>query len=395
MDVWANLETLLALADAEAGDASIAPPLHPTVPFAGSSAQAFGEMSSQARHPRFYRRYGSPTQARLERVVAALEGAEDGLATASGMAALSTALWSLLAAGDHVVGQRSMYGGTLELLSTTLPRMGIDSTLVDQTDSESFAQAVTARTKVFVLETPSNPLLRLTDVAAVAALARRHGIVTLVDATIATPVHQRPLEQGADLVVHSMTKALSGHSDVLAGIVLGSAELIERVWRTHLVLGGVISPFDAWLALRGLRTLPLRVQRQDQTALAVAQFLADHDAVEAVHYPGLATHPQHGLARRQMRGFGGLLSFQLHGGYEAAEACLDRLKIPARAPSLGGFRSLVVQPAAMWTQSLDADQLSAAGIPPGLLRLAVGLEAAADLIADLRQALSGAAAAST
>jgi cystathionine beta-lyase/cystathionine gamma-synthase len=387
MDASISLETLLLHADADPTDGAIAPPIYHSTPFAAATADDFDAMTSQPRHERYYRRYGHPTQARLEGVLAAAEGAEACLATASGMGAASTIVLGLLASGDHVVAQRSMYGGTLSLLQHLAPRLGIEATLVDQVDTTAFERAARPNTKLFMLETPSNPLLQVTDISAVSALARDLGALTCIDNTVATPVNQRPVEHGVDLVMHSVTKALSGHADVLAGAILGRGELIDRIWETHIIVGSVIGPYDAWLALRGLRTLVMRVERQNRTATAVAGFLAGHPAVRAVNYPGLATHPQHDLARKQMSGYGCLLSFDLVGGATAAEKAIASLRLAVRAPSLGGFRSVVVRPAAMWTQEMTADQLAAAGIAPGLVRLAVGLEAETDLISDLAQAL--------
>ena len=385
-----SLETLLLYADADPDESALAPPIHQSVPFSAASAEEFTAMSQEPRHDRFYRRFGHPTQGRLEEVMAAAEGAEAGLATASGMGAITTTALALLSRGDHVVAQRSMYGGTLTFLQDVLPRFGVEATLVDQADHGAFERATTPATKLIMLESPSNPLLRLTDLDAVTAFARERGILTTIDNTIATPVNQRPLDHGVDLVLHSVTKAVSGHSDVLAGIVLGRAELVERIWRTHIVLGAVLSPFDAWLALRGLRTLAMRVEKQNSTALAVAEFLADHPAVAGVNYPGLPGHPQHDLAKRQMRGFGGLLSFELRGGRQAAENLISALRLPVHAASLGGVRSLVVRPAAMWAGELTEEQLDAAGVPAGLVRFAVGLEAEADLVADLDRGLAAA-----
>jgi cystathionine beta-lyase/cystathionine gamma-synthase len=386
MDESMSLETLLVHADAGDGEPGIAPPIYQAVPFSASSAEEFAELHYTPRAERFYRRYGNPTQARLETVMAAVEGAEAGLATASGMGAISTTLLSLVSGGDHVVGQRSMYGGTLSLLRDMAPRLGIQVTLVDQTDTEAFERAVRPNTKLIMLETPSNPLLQITDLEAVTALARDRGIPTLADNTVATPVNQRPLHHGVDLVMHSITKSVSGHSDVLGGIVVGRSDLIDTIWRTHILIGAVIGPHDAWLALRGLRTLVMRVERQNQTALTLARFLDDHPAVAKVNYPGLAGHPQHELAKRQMLGHGGLLSFELRGGCEAAERLIAALNIPARSPSLGGVRSLVVRPAAMFP--LTEEQLAEAGVPSGLVRFAVGLEGETDLIADLDHALA-------
>ncbi|AQW48368.1 trans-sulfuration enzyme family protein [Streptomyces violaceusniger] len=388
MDASTTLETLLLHADTDPAESSIAPPIYQSVHFSAASAEEFEDLNNRANPERYYRRYGNPSQARLEKIMAAAEGAEAGLATASGMGAISATLLALLDSGDHVVAQRSMYGGTLSLLQEVAPRFGIETTLVDQTDPTAFEKATKPNTKLIMLETPSNPLLQLTDVATVARLARERGILTFVDNTVATPVNHRPIDHGVDLVMHSVTKYLSGHSDVLAGIVLGKKEMIDKIWQTHTLVGSVISPFDAWLALRGLRTLPMRVERHNRTALAVAQFLAGQPAVKTVNYPGLTSHPQHELAKRQMHGYGGLLSFELRGGYAAAEQLIATLGIPARSPSLGGVRSVVVQPAAMWANELTDEQLAEAGVPAGLVRLAVGLEHEADLIADLTNGLA-------
>jgi cystathionine beta-lyase/cystathionine gamma-synthase len=388
MDRYPGFTRTLLYGDDDPTESAIAPPIYQTVPFEADDAEDFLAMNSDPLPERAYRRYGNPTQTRLERIVAALEGAEVALATGSGIGAISTTMLTFLSAGDHVVAQRSMYGGTLGFLRTIAPRFGITTTLVDQTDTAAFARAVTDRTRLFALETPTNPQLDLTDLRSVAAVAREHGIVTMVDNTIATPVNQRPLALGIDLVVHSVTKALSGHSDVLAGVVAGRLDHVERIWDTHILSGSVVAPLDAWLAVRGLRTLTLRVAQQERLALAAARFLAEHDAVRVVNYPGLETHPQHDLARSQMDGFGSVLSFELHGGRDAAEQVLASLRLAARAPSLGGFRSLAVQPAAMWAAPLDEEELSDARVPEGLIRLSVGLEEEADLVADLDQALA-------
>jgi methionine-gamma-lyase len=252
-----------------------------------------------------------------------------------------------------------------------------------------FEAAIRPETKLVIAETPTNPLLDVTDLRAVCGAARGRGVLTLVDNTFATPINQRPIELGADLVVHSATKYLGGHSDLVAGVVAGPSALLDRIWDTSLVLGGTLGPFDAWLLLRGLRTLPLRIERHNATALAVARFLEWHPAVERVNYPGLESHPQHELARRQMSGFGGMLSFEVRGGAAAAERCIAGMTLAARAGSLGGVESLVVHPAAMWAHSMSEERLREAGIQPGLVRFSVGLEGERDLIADLERALAG------
>lgn len=386
----ARLETLVTLADREIdADSDIAPPIHQTATFAAGSDAEFAEMANTPRHPRNYTRDGNPTTRRAESIIAALEGAEAALLTSSGMGAISTTALSLLGSGDHVIAQKTHYMGTAQLLGTLLPRLGIDVTLVDQTSTDSFASALRPSTKLIYLESPANPLLTLTDMATVASLAHRHGALTVCDSTIASPVNQNPIRLGVDLVVHSATKFLGGHHDLMAGVVAGPRELIDRIWHTSVVLGPVPDPFAAWLLVRGLRTLPLRIARQNVTALKLATYLDQHPDVARVHYPGLPSHPQYELARTQMPGgFGGLLSFELRGGFAAAQAFIKAMKIPVRAVSFGGFESLATQPAAMWAGAIGAEKTEEAGIPTGLIRFSVGLEHPDDLVDDLKHALA-------
>jgi methionine-gamma-lyase len=257
----------------------------------------------------------------------------------------------------------------------------VTTTLVDQTDTEAFEKALTSRTRLILVESPSNPLLQITDLRAVADLARAHDVLTMADNTFATPLNQRPTDFGIDLVWHSATKYLNGHTDVSAGVLAGPAELLNRIWDIGLLTGAVLGPFDAWLLLRGMRTLPLRVPRHNANGQALAEALHDHPAVSRVHYPGLPSHPQHKLAASQMSGFGGVLGIEFTGGFEAADAFLGRLRYARRSASLGGVESLAVHPASMWRGMLDEDQI-AASVPPGLVRLAAGTEDTADLVAD-------------
>ena len=384
-----HLETLVTLADRGIdSDMDVAPPIHQTAPFAAGSDSEFLEMANTPRHPRNYTRDGNPTTRRAESLIAALEGAETSLLSASGMGAISTTLLSLLRAGDHIIAQRTHYMGTTQFLGTLLPKFGVEVTQVDQASTTAFAAAVKPATKVIYVETPANPLLSLTDLAAVAAIARAHGAVSVCDSTIATPINQNPLQLGIDLVVHSATKYLGGHHDLMAGAVVGRAELVDPIWHTSVALGPVPDPHSAWLLIRGLRTLPLRIARQNSTAARVAGFLAHHPKVASVSYPGLPTHPQHSLAKAQMPGgHGGLLSFELKGGFSAAQAFLNAMTLPTRAVSFGGFESLATQPAAMWAGSMGPEKAQEAGIPLGLIRFSVGLEHPDDLIADLAQAL--------
>ena len=368
--------------------ADIAPPIHATSTFLATSAAEFGEMATEARHPRYYTRAGNPTHQRAEAVIAGLEGGEAAMVTASGMGAISTTLLTLLSSGDHIVGQRNHYMGTSKMLAGMFPRFGIDATLVDQTDTEAFREAITDRTKVIMVETPANPTCQLTDLAAVAEMAKERGIVTVCDNTFASPINQRPIELGIDVVVHSGTKYLGGHHDLIAGAVVTTEERLKGIWSTSQALGVTLGPIDAWLLLRGIRTLPLRVRQHNETGCAVAEWLSRHDKVEAVYHPGLPSHPQHELALRQMRGFGGTFSFAVAGGYAETERFMAGLRLVKQAVSLGGFETLAVHAAAMWAGTLTDEQVLASGVQPNLVRISIGLEAAEDLIADLDGALA-------
>ena len=321
--------------------------------------------------------------------MASLEGGEAALVMASGMGAIFTSIMSVLDSGDHVIAQRNLYANTTVLLEAVLPRWGIDCTLVDQTDANKFAEALKPNTRLIYVETPTNPLMRLTDLRAVSKMGHDHGITTIVDNTFATPINQRPLHYGIDVVVHSATKYLGGHHDITAGVIIGSQEFIERAWRFHIVMGAAISPFEAWLLLRGLRTLGLRVERHNQSALALARFFESHSNVARVNYPGLASHPQHELAQNQMNGFTGIMSVELKGSYQEAEQFISSVKIGTYAASLGGFETLLVHPAAMWKNNLTQDQLRAMDITESLVRISVGLEDEQDLIKDFARALGG------
>ncbi|MEU6077216.1 PLP-dependent aspartate aminotransferase family protein [Micromonospora sp. NPDC047074] len=368
---------------------SVSPPIVQSATFSAESDEQFAAVATETRGNAFYTRYGNPNHAQVAAVVAELEGVEAGMVTASGMGAISTIALALLAAGDHVIVQRSTYGGTTSLVTGLLARFGVDFTQVDQTDTDAFVRALRPRTRLVLVETPSNPLLELTDLAAVVGLAHANGALVAVDNTFATPVNQRPADFGADLVWHSGTKYLGGHSDVSAGVVVGSAELVDRVWRTAIVTGSTLGPIDAWLLLRGIRTLSLRVDRHNANALALARAVEGHPAVRRVRYPGLATHPQHALAARQMTGFGGVLGVELRDG-RAAAGLLANLRLAKRAASLGSVSTLVVHPRSMWAGIVDAEQLAATGIGEGLVRVSTGIEDTADLVGDFLAALDAA-----
>ena len=367
--------------------AAVVAPIYQTAMFRAESAEDFGDRASRPRHPEFYTRFGNPNRAQVESVLAELEGAESAMVTASGMAAISTTVLTFVRQGDHVVAQTNHYGGTLTLVRDFLPKFGVEFTQVDQTDVAAFRSAIRPNTKLVIVESPSNPVMKITDLRAVAALARQHGAMTIADNTFATPLNQRPLELGVDLVFHSATKYFGGHSDLIAGVIMGSASLVEKAWNTSIILGGVLAPFDAWLLLRGVRTLALRVRQQNDNALALARFLETQPAVKAVHYPGLESHSQHELASRQMSGFGGMLSFELKGGYGAAGCFLKKVRLASHAVSLGGVETLVVNAAANFLHYMSAEEAERSGVSTGLVRVSAGIEAASDLIADFEQAL--------
>lgn len=378
---------LLHADDALHEGTSLTPPIPWSATFTAADADAFARMASEPMHPAYYTRYGNPLHRRVAKVVAELEGAQEGLVAASGMGAIATVAMGLLRCGDRVVAQRNHYMGTTRLLSDVLARFGVDADFVEQTDTGAFARALERPAAMVMLESPTNPDCSLTDLAAVSRLAHDAGATVVVDNTFATPLNQRPLSLGADLVVHSATKYLSGHHDLTAGVVVGDATTLERLWATQIVLGATLSPMDAWLLLRGLRTLALRVARINASALAVARALDAHPAVASVSYPGLERHPQHALALAQMSGFGGVMGIRLKAGYADTAAFVAGLRLARHAVSLGGVDSLVVHAAAMWAGTLDDAGMALAGIEPGLVRLSVGLEHPDDLVADLVRGL--------
>ncbi|MCK6456186.1 MAG: cystathionine gamma-synthase [Phycisphaerae bacterium] len=335
-----------------------------------------------------YARTGNPTRTALQECLAALENARHGLCFASGLAATS-AVMNLLSAGDHVVCGDDVYGGTYRLFQLVLTRYGLAFTFVDMTDPARVAEAIRPNTKMIWLETPTNPLLTVFDIPAIAEVARSRGLVCVVDNTFASPYLQNPLDLGADIVVHSTTKYIGGHSDVVGGAVLLNDDKMHDTLRYHQnAVGGVPGAFDCWLVLRGVKTLSVRMRQHCDNAMKIAQHLQSHPAVERVRYPGLPDHPQHALARRQMRGFGGMVSFTIRGETAAAHRLLGRTKLFALAESLGGVESLIGHPATMTHASIPKAERDARGVTDGLIRLSVGIEDADDLIADLDQGLA-------
>jgi len=335
-----------------------------------------------------YARTGNPTRHTLEACLAALEGAKHGLAFASGCAAMTT-LFHTLRAGDHIVSCDDVYGGTFRILDKVMAPLGISTSWVDMSDPANVAAAIRPETKLVWIETPTNPMLKLVDIRAVAEIAHARGVKVGVDNTFATPLLQRPLELGADLVLHSTTKYLNGHSDVVGGVILTSDEpLAERLRFLQNALGGIPSPFDCFLVLRGVKTLPVRMERHVKSAQRLAAWLEQHPQVEKVYYPGLASHPQHALASAQMRGPGGMISFVVRGGAAASRALLRMVSVFVCAESLGGVESLIELPAVMTHGSVPAETRARLGISDGLIRISVGLEAYDDLQADLERALA-------
>jgi len=336
---------------------------------------------------RYYTRWGNPTNTVAEETVAALEGTEAARTFASGMGAITTTVMALLKSGDHIVAQRDIYGGVTKFFSEWLPKMGIATTFVDSTEYDQHARAIRPNTRLLYLESPTNPTLRVIDLKRAVALARHHGLITMLDSTFATPINQRPAEYGIDLVMHSGTKYLSGHADLTCGVVAGRRELIEPIDDTRKTLGNVMDPHAAWLLIRGLKTLAVRVERQNTNALRVAEFLGQHAKVRRVYYPFLKSHPQYALAREQMSGGGGMVTFEVEGTGDDARRVSEAMRLFTLATSLGGVESLVSFPVLTSHAMISAEQRRKMGVTEQMVRLSVGIESADDLIADLEHAL--------
>ena len=336
-----------------------------------------------------YSRNTNPTVGAFEEKVRLLEGAQAATSFATGMAAVSNSLFALLAPGDRVVSVKDTYGGTNKVFVDFLPRVGVTVDLRDTGDHDEIEAAIGEGCRVVYLETPTNPTLKVLDIERLARAAHDVGAVVLADNTFATPINQNPLALGADLVIHSATKFLGGHADALGGVVCGDPELVQAAFHYREITGATLDPMAAYLLLRGMKTLALRIERQNASALRIARWLADQPGVAAVYYPGLETHPLHDVAARQMRGFGGVLSFRLEGGFAAVKAMLPRLRLAHRAANLGAVETIAGPPATTSHVECTAGEREAMGIPEGLIRYSVGIESADDLIADLRQALTG------
>lgn len=336
----------------------------------------------------FYTRYGNPTHTVVEHAIAELEGVDQALLFASGMNAITTSIFALLQSGDHVVAQRDIYGGVAKFLGQWLPKLGIETTFVDTTEYDQHERAIRPNTRLLYIESPTNPIVRVVDLRRIAEIAKRHNLITMIDSTFATPINCRPAEFGIDLVMHSGTKYFGGHSDLIAGAVAGRAELIEKIHATRTTLGGCMDPHAAWLLLRGIKTLAVRVQRQNENALHIAEFLSQHASVRKVHYPFVEGHPQRALAMEQMRGGGGIVSFEVEGTGEDARRLSEALHLFTLAPSLGGVDSLVCIPVLTSHAMIPAEHRAKMGVTEQLVRLSVGIEHVDDLIADLEQALA-------
>lgn len=370
----------------EAGKAilSVSTPIFMSSTFAFENADHGARLFADEEEGYIYTRIGNPTTQVLEKEMAYLEGAEQGQAFASGMAAEAHAVMALAGSGDRVVSGDTVYGGTHKLWTSVMPRMGIEVVEVDVRDPAAVDAAIDERTKVLFFETPSNPSLGVADIEQLSAIAHKRGVKVAVDNTFATPYLQNPIAMGADLVIHSATKYIGGHGDCVSGLVVGPEDLMEKVREVAHEVGGVISPFNAWLLLRGLKTLPVRMDRHCENAMELAKYLSFHPQVEWVAYPGLKTHPQHELAKRQMRGYSGVIALEIKGGREAGKRFLDSLELCTVAVSLGDCDTLIQHPASMTHSTYSSEELAKAGISEGLIRISVGVEDIDDIIADLR-----------
>ncbi len=371
--------------DRESGH--VATPIHLSSTYFSRSTQELIEYLEGRRSANFYSRYSNPTVEAAEQKIAALEGGERGLCFGSGMAAISSLLLSQLRHGDNVVATRELYGGTFEFLERMLPRWGISVTFVDPGDIRAIEAAVGPMTRLIYTETPTNPKLTVVDIRAVAEIALRKRIPCAIDNTFASPINQRPIGFGFDFVLHSATKYLGGHCDLVAGVVVGPRDRMSEVWHHRKLLGGILDPHAAYLLERGIKTLALRMERHNENGLAVARHLAEHPRVRHVYYPGLPGHPGHEIAKRQMSGFGGVVAFEVDGGKEETIRVVEGLELMYLAPSLGGVETLVTQPAMTSHYFMTPEERGAQGISDSLVRIALGIEDPADLTRDLDRAL--------
>jgi methionine-gamma-lyase len=367
---------------------SITTPIYQTSNFGYNDLDSLKRTLSDHSKGYFYTRLSNPTFEAVEKKIADLMGTKRALIFSSGMAALTTAIFSLVSAGDHIVSAFDIYGGTFNFFANVLPRFGVTVDLVETADAEKLAASVKPNTKIIFFESPTNPLLKIIDISGIAKIGKLHGVITFIDNTFATSFNQKPLESGIDLEMQSATKYLGGHSDLLGGVVGGSEELIEKVMLFRYVFGGIPDPQSAWLLMRGVKTLKVRMEVHNKNGMEIARFLEKHPSVETIYYPGLKSHPENALAKRQMKGFGGIVSFELRGGVNSVKRFLKKLRIFQLAVSLGGIESLICPPAFTTHRRLSDSQRIKAGITDNLIRLSVGIEDVQDLIEDLDQALT-------
>ena len=367
---------------------SVVLPIYTTSTFAFKDADQGAARFAGTEEGYIYTRLGNPTVKALEKNVADLENGEAARACASGMAAITTAVLTAVKKNDHVVSTDCVYGGTIKLFLDILSKFGVDFTLVDTSNTENIKSALRENTRLIYLETPTNPTLKLTDIREVAKIAEERNVVTMVDNTFMSPYFQRPIELGADVSLHSLTKYLGGHSDLVGGIIVGSAAFIKSVDPVLKNTGPTLGPFEAWLTLRGIKTLPLRMQKHNENALKIAEFLESHPKIERVYYPGLKSHPQHELAKRQMSGFGGVICFEVKGGLETGKRLMNSVKLCTLAVSLGAVETLIEHPASMTHAIVPKDERKKAGITDNLVRLSVGIEDGEDVAQDLEEALA-------
>lgn len=367
---------------------SLSIPIYPASVYALPNADEGADIHNEVKDGYYYGRLGNPTQRTLERTIAELERGETALALASGMAAVSATIFTLVKSGDHIVAPASGYSTTVNFLRHIGERYGVETTFVDAADTEGYRAAIKSNTKLLWIETPSNPILQITDIAGVAAAAKDHGIVCVADNTFATPFNQLPIELGVDAVIHSATKYLGGHSDLTAGVLVGKKEIVEAARQgANKYYGGNISPQVAWLVMRGIKTLALRMERHNENAYAIADMFSGHEKIAAIHYPGLPSHRNHNIALRQMKGgFGGMIGLDV-GSIEAGKAFVNAVRLFTLATSLGGVESVVQHSASMTHSTIPREERLSAGITDGLIRMSVGIEDINDLIADIEQAL--------
>ncbi len=365
---------------------AVSTPIYETSVFAFSSTNELVDVVGEKKDGYVYTRFANPTVRSVERKMSELESTEDAAAFASGMAAISTTILTLVSSGDHVVSTRDLYGGTLGFFKNVLVKFGVGVSLVDTVHLGEMRSAIQKNTKVLFAETPTNPTLKIVDLPSVAKLAKKYGLTTVVDSTFASPYNLRPVESGIDIVVHSATKYLGGHNDVTSGVVCGNRSFIRKLREMRKPLGGTLDPHAAWLVLRGLKTLGLRMEKHNSNGLDVAMYLEKHPKVKKVYYPGLPSHPQHLIAEQQMKGFGGVVGFEIDGDLGATMKFVESLKLCAMAPTLGGTETLVTQPVTSSHYSVGADERKKMGITDQLVRLSLGIEDSEDIIADLGQA---------